>query len=113
MPIGLAASRGRLAVRWLRRIWHHGGGVKTHAETLLPALTCLSIMRGLGMMWHMVRKCFWVWALVVWAMRLALADTIQLKEKATITGKILAEKRDQVAIDVGYTVLVIPRNQIT
>ena len=65
------------------------------------------------MMWHMVRKCFWVWALVVWAMRLALADTIQLKEKATITGKILAEKRDQVAIDVGYTVLVIPRNQIT
>jgi serine protease Do len=54
-----------------------------------------------------------MWALVVCAMRLALADTIQLKEKATITGKILAEKRDQVAVDVGYTVLVIPRNQIT
>jgi len=70
-------------------------------------------MRGLGMMWHMVRKCFWVWALVGCIMRLALADTIQLKEKATITGKILAEKRDQVAVDVGYTVLVIPRNQIT
>jgi serine protease Do len=64
-------------------------------------------------MWRMVRTCFWVWALVVCAMPLALADTIQLKEKATITGKILAEKRDQVAVDVGYTVLVIPRNQIT
>jgi serine protease Do len=42
----------------------------------------------------------------------ALADTIQLKDKAAIVGKVLAEKHDQVAIDVGYTVLVIPRNQI-
>ena len=40
------------------------------------------------------------------------ADTIQLKEKSSITGKVIAEKRDQVAVDVGYTVLVIPRNQI-
>ena len=42
----------------------------------------------------------------------AVADTIQLKDKAAITGKILAEKHDQVAVDVGYTVLVVPRNQI-
>jgi len=41
------------------------------------------------------------------------ADTLQLKDKATITGKILAEKRDQVVVDIGYTVLVVPRNQIT
>ena len=41
------------------------------------------------------------------------ADTLQLKDKASITGKILSEKRDQVAMDVGYTVLVIPRSQIT
>ncbi|HLX70924.1 MAG TPA: trypsin-like peptidase domain-containing protein [Verrucomicrobiae bacterium] len=40
------------------------------------------------------------------------ADVVQLKDNAQITGKILAEKRDQVAIDIGYTVLVIPRNQI-
>jgi serine protease Do len=40
-------------------------------------------------------------------------DTIQLKDKAAVSGKILAEKRDQVALDIGYTVLVIPRNQIT
>jgi serine protease Do len=40
------------------------------------------------------------------------ADTIQLKDKAAITGQVLAEKRDSVAVDVGYTVLVIPRNQI-
>jgi len=29
-----------------------------------------------------------------------------------VVGKILTEKRDQVVIDVGYTVLVIPRNDI-
>ena len=43
----------------------------------------------------------------------ALADTIQLKENATLVGKILAEKKDQVAVDIGYTVLVVPRNQIS
>lgn len=40
------------------------------------------------------------------------ADVIQLKDQAAITGQVLAEKRDQVAIDIGYTVLVIPRDQI-
>jgi len=40
------------------------------------------------------------------------ADTIQLKDKAAVTGKILSEKQDSVAVDVGYTVLVIPRNSI-
>jgi serine protease Do len=40
------------------------------------------------------------------------ADTIQLKDNAAVVGKILTEKRDQVAIDVGYTVLVIPRTDI-
>ncbi len=42
----------------------------------------------------------------------AFADTIQLKDKAVVVGKVLAEKRDQVAVDIGYTVLTIPRNQI-
>ena len=40
------------------------------------------------------------------------ADTIQLKDKAAVTGKILAEKRDQLDLDLGYTVLTIPRDQI-
>lgn len=40
------------------------------------------------------------------------ADTIQLKDKASVSGKILAEKKDSLALDIGYTVLVIPRNQI-
>jgi len=51
--------------------------------------------------------------LVTWSgLSFALADTIQLKDKASITGKVLARKRDQVVVDVGYTALVIPRNQI-
>ncbi len=40
------------------------------------------------------------------------ADTVELKDKAAITGKILTRKHDQVVVDVGYTVLVVPRNQI-
>lgn len=45
-------------------------------------------------------------------LRAGVADVLQLKDKASITGKILAEKHDQVVVDVGYTVLVVPRNQI-
>jgi serine protease Do len=50
--------------------------------------------------------------LVFCSFQSALSDTIQLKDKAAITGTILAEKRDQVAVDVGYTILLVPRNQI-
>jgi len=42
----------------------------------------------------------------------ASADVVELKDKAAITGKVLAEKRDTVVVDVGYTVLVIPRSAI-
>jgi serine protease Do len=41
------------------------------------------------------------------------ADTIQLKDTAAISGKILAEKGDSLVVDVGYTALVIPRSAIT
>ena len=40
------------------------------------------------------------------------ADTIQLKDKAALSGRILAEKHDQIVIDLGYTTLVVPRNQV-
>ena len=60
----------------------------------------------------MVRKCLLFLALVVAAGQVVNADTVQLKDKAAVVGKVLAEKRDQVAVDIGYTVLVIPRNQV-
>src|SRR5688500_4485977 len=40
------------------------------------------------------------------------AETIQLKDQSSVSGKILAEKRDQVVVDLGFTVLTIPKNQI-
>jgi len=40
------------------------------------------------------------------------ADELQLKSKSTLTGQVLAEKKDVVVLDVGYTVLVVPREQI-
>jgi serine protease Do len=60
----------------------------------------------------MFRDCTLFAVLAFCGMQAVLADTIQLKEKSSITGKILSEKRDQIAVDVGYTVLVIPRSQI-
>ena len=42
----------------------------------------------------------------------ATAEVVVLKDKASVTGKILAEKKDLVLVDLGYTVLSIPRSQI-
>ena len=43
---------------------------------------------------------------------LGSAETIQLRDKTSVTGKILAEKKDQLVVDLGFTVLVVPRNQV-
>jgi serine protease Do len=40
------------------------------------------------------------------------AATVQLSGKAAITGKILAEKPETVVVDIGYTVLTVPRTEI-
>jgi serine protease Do len=40
------------------------------------------------------------------------AATVELKGRAAVTGKIIEEKKDQIVIDIGYTVLVIPKNQV-
>ena len=60
----------------------------------------------------MLKKQFCLWVLFLCAAFSLRTDTIQLKEKAAITGKIIADKKDQVAVDIGYTVIVIPKNQI-
>lgn len=39
-------------------------------------------------------------------------DTLQLKDQATMSGRILAEKNDVIVLDVGYTVLTIPRSAV-
>ena len=40
------------------------------------------------------------------------ADEIQLRDKSAVTGRVVAEKPDQVFVDVGYTVLGVPRAAI-
>ncbi len=57
-------------------------------------------------LWH------WIGFAFVSGAFLAPAETVQLKDNAAITGKILSEKHDSVAVDVGYTVLVVPRSSI-
>src|ERR1700677_148234 len=61
----------------------------------------------------MLLKKHFILPLVLCAANCAMADTIQLKESDAVTGKILAEKPDSVGVDVGYTVLVVPRTAIS
>jgi len=51
-------------------------------------------------------------ALLLCGVQVTSAEVIQLKERSSVSGKVLAEKRDQVVVDLGFTVLTIPRNQI-
>ncbi len=59
------------------------------------------------------KKNLTVAALLASGWQFIFADTIQLKDTAAVSGKILAEKADALVVDVGYTVLVIPRTSIT
>jgi serine protease Do len=58
----------------------------------------------------MLKQC--VGSLLALYCAVAPAATIELKGKGSVTGTILAEKSDQIIIDIGYTVLVIPRDQV-
>lgn len=42
----------------------------------------------------------------------ALAETLRLKEGAAISGRIVSEKPETVFVDVGYTVVGVPRGQV-
>jgi len=54
-----------------------------------------------------------VWlALILCGLNAAFADTLQLKGNDAVSGKILIEKPDAVVVDVGYTVLIVPRSAI-
>lgn len=60
----------------------------------------------------LLRKLFLLTVMLGSGAQIISADSIQLKD-AAVTGKILAEKSDSVVVDLGYTVLVIPRTVIT
>jgi serine protease Do len=60
----------------------------------------------------MLKKTVVILALVFSSVPAIRAELIQLKDKAAVVGKILTERRDLVVVDIGYTVLTIPRNSI-
>jgi len=61
---------------------------------------------------RLVRQiCFCALVLLAWCV-LCPADRIVLKEGQIITGDILTEKKDHVYIDIGITVLVVPKDKI-
>jgi serine protease Do len=64
--------------------------------------------------WSAVRRSIVVLSVVsgIAAVSLWGADTLRLQDNATVSGRILAEKPDLVVIDIGYTVLAIPRSAI-
>jgi serine protease Do len=59
-----------------------------------------------------LKKYFALAILLFCGLHPAGADVIQLKDQAAVTGKILAERPDSIVVDVGYTVLVVPRNVV-
>jgi serine protease Do len=71
------------------------------SEDVTPCMVCRMLIRSTA------------WAsLILLSAPATFADVLQLKDKAAIAGKILVEKRDQIVVDLGYTVLAVPRNQI-
>lgn len=59
----------------------------------------------------MTRKLLTAWVLAS-LIQPVMADRVELKGEAALTGRILAEKPDHVVFDLGYTVLMVPRSQI-
>ena len=60
----------------------------------------------------MLKARLLLWSALLCGLATAHGEMIQLKDSSSITGKILAEKRDFIAVDVGYTVLLVPRSSI-
>jgi serine protease Do len=61
----------------------------------------------------LLKKAWPLAAMLVAGSGIVMADVVELKDAAAISGKILAEKRDTVIVDVGYTALVIPKSAVS
>ena len=60
----------------------------------------------------MLNQSQWLIALMLSCLSAQAVDILRLKDNAAIVGKVLTEKPEQVVVDIGYTVLVVPRTQI-
>jgi serine protease Do len=61
-------------------------------------------------MW--LRKAWGAGVIAALSINVGATDVVELKDSAAVTGKVLAEKRDAVIVDLGFTVLVIPRSAV-
>jgi serine protease Do len=75
-------------------------------------MPCLSPQPFASILGGMNNRLFLSVILICAAFDVARGDVLQLRDKAAVSGTILAEKRDAVVVDLGYTVLTIPRSQI-
>ena len=83
-------------MRFLARLSHfHSGSVSSRTAFEGLARTTVAFMLGL--------------ATVVPAFALS---TVKLKSGSTIQGEILADRADRVVVDMGFTVLTVPRDEI-
>jgi serine protease Do len=80
---------------------------KHDTKILIPSLSSGQNALNVGLM---LKKS--VSLLLLLSCAAAPAATVELKGKASVTGTILEEKHDLIVIDIGYTVLVIPKNQV-
>ncbi|HKX62738.1 MAG TPA: hypothetical protein VJS65_12850, partial [Verrucomicrobiae bacterium] len=42
----------------------------------------------------------------------AAAETLVLRDNASVTGRVLTQKKDSVVVDLGFTVISIPRSAV-
>lgn len=60
----------------------------------------------------MLSRLAYGWACCLCAIQASALDVVQLKDGASLTGKLLSEKPDYVVVDVGFTALTVPRSHI-
>ena len=92
--------------------WQTGGRLK-RIPSRLPARPLVKSKAVVYRPTMSLKKHLAFAALLGCGAQFALADTLQLKDTAAVTGKILEEKSDAFVVDLGYTVLVIPRSAVT
>src|SRR5688500_9819151 len=80
-------------------------------KNMIDHLRCLS--NGVGpVSFGAMRRCLRT-GILAFPAALVSADVVELKDEASMKGRVIAEKSEHVAVDVGYTILTIPRSAST
>ena len=90
--------------------YHRTIGAKS--KPTFPELPGLATSRKPKYRPPMFLRNFALSAVVVIAAECQPPDMVRLKDGASVGGRILAEKKDSIIVDLGYTVLAIPRPEV-